>query len=108
VNDEEVEQIADYLDKPVGEIRLMHTRALRGGLSLTEHANGDCTFLDPHTRTCRIYPVRPRQCRTWPFWNSNLVSKEAWQKACRTCPGMNQGELFDLEDIERQASVIDV
>lgn len=108
VNDEEIEQIAEHLDKPIGEIRLMHTRPYPGGVSLTEFANGDCTFLDPQTRRCTIYPVRPRQCRTWPFWNSNLESESAWNEAGATCPGINGGDLVRIEEIEVQAAVIDI
>ncbi len=108
VNEDEIQQIAEYLDKPIGEIRLMHTRPARGAVSLTEFANGDCTFLDPETRGCRVYPVRPRQCRTWPFWDSNLASPADWKHAQQTCPGMNSGDFFSLEEIERQASMIDI
>lgn len=108
VNEEEIGAIADYLGTSEGEIRLLHTRLYPGGVSLTEFANGDCTFLDPQTRRCRIYPVRPRQCRTWPFWNSNLQDETAWQEAADTCPGINQGELYTLAEIEQQAAVIDI
>lgn len=108
VNEEEIAAIAEYLDKPLGEIRVIHTRPHGRGVSLTEFANGDCTFLDPETRGCRIYPVRPRQCRTWPFWNSNLHNEDAWAAARETCPGMGQGDFFPLEAIEAQAAVIDL
>ena len=39
--------------------------------SLKELPNYDCVLLDPETRKCRAYTARPRQCRTWPFWDSN-------------------------------------
>eukprot|EP00913_Durusdinium_trenchii_P035311 g33041.t1 len=107
VNDDEIEEIARVLDKPVGEIRLMHTRPYPGGTSLTEFANGDCTFLDPETRGCKVYAARPRQCRTWPFWKSNLQSRKAWDEASRDCPGMDQGDLVQLELIESQAAVLE-
>src|SRR5580765_3662769 len=64
VNEEELQQIAGFLGKPIGEIRLMRTKRVGKQLSLTEHGNGDCTFFDGATRGCTIYPVRPRQCRT--------------------------------------------
>ncbi|MEW6330869.1 MAG: YkgJ family cysteine cluster protein, partial [Pseudomonadota bacterium] len=35
--------------------------------SVRMHANGDCVFLDAGRR-CRIYAVRPAQCRSYPFW----------------------------------------
>ena len=108
VEAEEIEAIAAYLDKPVGEIRLMHTRPSRHRVSLTEYPNGDCTFFDPRTRKCTVYPVRPRQCRTWPFWNSNLAEEESWKNAQSDCPGIGQGVLVHLELIEQRAAVIDV
>ncbi|MBI1345087.1 YkgJ family cysteine cluster protein [bacterium] len=107
VSEEEMHAIAKFRGQSYGEIMLLHTKLVAGRRSLTEFANGDCTFLDPKTRSCTIYPVRPIQCRTWPFWPSNLVSPEAWQRAKTVCPGMDQGAFVSLESIERQAAEID-
>lgn len=108
VTDDDIRQIAEHLDKAVGEIRLFHTRPVRGGLSLTEHANGDCTFFDSESRGCTIYPVRPIQCRTWPFWNSNLKTPQDWEEAERDCPGAGTGGFISLEEIETRAAQIDL
>ncbi len=64
--------------------------------------NFDCVLLDPVTRKCCAYEARPRQCRTWPFWDSNVASPEAWQRTCEICPGSGQGKLYQLADIESQ------
>jgi len=48
-----------------------------------------------------IYPVRPTQCRTWPFWAGNLRSPADWNEAARRCPGINHGRVYDIEQIER-------
>ena len=74
--------------------------------SLTERPGGDCVLLDAETRGCTVYEDRPRQCRTWPFWNSNLKSEAAWDEAAESCPGCNQGDLVPLEQIQEQASRI--
>jgi len=103
VNDDELRQIAEYLGKSIGEIRLLHTRPAQGRVSLTEFANGDCTFFDPHTRRCGVYPARPKQCRTWPFWGSNLTSEETWRQTQKDCPGAGYGDLVTLDEIERLA-----
>ena len=108
VNDEEIREIAEYLDKPVGEIRLFHTRLVSGRVSLTEYQNGDCTYFDPEKRHCKVYPVRPQQCRTWPFWRSNISSKEKWDEVCETCPGAGQGTFFSLEEVEERARRVDI
>jgi Fe-S-cluster containining protein len=71
--------------------------------SLTEDKNsGDCCFLRHREgkRVCGIYPVRPLQCRTWPFWERNLESPQAWAEAARECPGINRGSRYDFVQIE--------
>jgi Fe-S-cluster containining protein len=108
VNTEEVHQIAEYIGKSVGATRIEHTRRVGGQVSLKEFANGDCTFFDGEKRCCTIYPVRPRQCRTWPFWNSNLESPEEWESLKEGCPGVGKGAFVPLEEIEIRASVIDI
>lgn len=78
----------------------MHTRPYGGKLSLQEFANGDCTFFDPDTRRCSIYPVRPTQCRNWPFWLSNLETPDAWTDTQTECPGAGKGPVVSLEVIQ--------
>jgi len=74
--------------------------------SLIERPGGDCVLLDAETRGCTVYEDRPRQCRTWPFWNSNLKSETAWDEAAEGCPGCNKGDLVPLEKIQEQAARI--
>ncbi len=68
--------------------------------SLVEYSDGDCIFLDPQSRNCVVYESRPIQCRTWPFWNRNLESHQAWQNTAMSCPGCNRGMVIPLEAIE--------
>eukprot|EP01080_Neovahlkampfia_damariscottae_P010474 gene10474-2996_t len=49
--------------------------------------SNDCIFLD-ETKKCKIYPVRPIQCSTYPFWNSILKSKEKWVEESKYCEGI--------------------
>jgi Fe-S-cluster containining protein len=76
--------------------------------SLLERSNGDCIFFDSRTRRCGVYSDRPRQCRSWPFWTSNIESPEAWEETCRVCPGSGRGRMVSVEEIERQAAMIRV
>ncbi len=51
-----------------------------------------CRFLQEDNR-CAIYPVRPRQCSTWPFWQENL-KEEVWKGSVKDCcPGLDKGAL---------------
>ncbi len=68
--------------------------------SLVEYSDGDCIFLDPQKRNCLVYEARPIQCRTWPFWDSNLESQDTWEQAAENCPGCNRGPVYPLAHIE--------
>lgn len=59
---------------------------------------GACIFWDAE-HGCRVYAARPIQCRTWPFWPSNL-RLEKWREAARFCPGCDHGELHNRDEIE--------
>ncbi len=105
VNDADLTAIAEFLGEPVAEVRAMSTKLAARGLSLREKSNGDCVFYDRQAG-CTIYPVRPPQCRTWPFWESNVASPESWERTCAVCPGSGQGELIPEEEITRRLKVI--
>lgn len=64
-------------------------------LSLKEKANFDCIFWQDG---CTIYQSRPLQCRTFPFWESNLSSQEAWESL--PCPGIGKGTRYGPEYIK--------
>ena len=85
----------------------MYTRLAGKRRTLREKANGDCVFYD-RGQGCTIYSVRPRQCRTWPFWESNVATPEAWEETCKVCPGSGQGDLISEEEITRRVKVIRV
>ncbi len=74
--------------------------------SLIEYANGDCVFFDSHARKCTVYNARPRQCKTWPFWQSNVASPEAWQQTCEACPGSGKGKLHPAERVLHQIGIV--
>ncbi|HLJ92827.1 MAG TPA: YkgJ family cysteine cluster protein [Gemmataceae bacterium] len=101
VNDEEMAVIAEYQNEPLDQVVGLYTRVAERGRSLREKANGDCIFYDPE-KGCTIYPVRPRQCQTWPFWESNVATPQDWQRTCDVCPGSGQGELISAEEISRR------
>lgn len=105
VNDEELTAIAEFLGEPDNVVQGIHTRKVGRKRSLREKNNGDCVFYE-RGRGCTIYPVRPRQCRTWPFWESNVATPEAWERTCEVCPGSGRGELISAEELTRRIQVI--
>ena len=81
---------------------------IRKSLKELPHSNWDCVFFDSQMRHCRVYDVRPQQCRTWPFWDSNLRDRDSWQRTCETCPGSGQGKIHQLTTIEEQRKKVRV
>lgn len=113
----EVDRLAEFLHLSAAEVLERYCRKIGDQYSLTERRNRgqyDCIFLreEPATRTvegqtirttrrtCAIYPVRPLQCRTWPFWDSMLASPTAWKQGTARCPGVNQGKKYTVRQIE--------
>ncbi len=105
VTDEELATIAKFLGQPLNEVRDLYSRRASGRRSLRERPNGDCVFWD-HRKGCTIYSVRPPQCRTWPFWESNVATPEDWEHTCQVCPGSGKGEVIPVEEITRRLKVI--
>lgn len=110
VNQAEINALATRLELPVAEFERRYVRQIgvRRSLKELKERNYDCVFLDAQTRKCTVYEQRPRQCRTWPFWDSNLASPDAWQHTCEVCPGSGHGKLYSIETIEEQAAVFHV
>ena len=97
VSPRQIERIARWLEMSASAFRKRYVTKDEGGDAvLTMHDNGDCIFWKGG---CTIYPARPRQCRTFPFWPENLVSPEAYDELSSFCHGTGRGKLYPLEDI---------
>ena len=100
----EIELIAEHLKLSTGELRRRYLRRVGLRTSIIEHSvTKDCIFLQKTRggKQCAIYPVRPSQCRTWPFWPENLSNPNAWNTAALRCLGMNRGRRYRDDDIQR-------
>lgn len=108
VNSQEIHDLAAAMGLPPDEFEARHVRTIGVRRSLKERADYDCVLLDSGTRKCLAYQARPRQCRTWPFWDSNLRTPDAWEATCQVCPGAGRGDLYDASFIDAQRRVISV
>ena len=108
VNQEEIDAMAARVKLTSEQFEDDYTRKIGARRSLKEFSNGDCVFFDHDTRKCEVYDDRPRQCKTWPFWKSNLKSPEAWAETCKECPGSGQGKLYQLDEIEERSKVMKI
>jgi Fe-S-cluster containining protein len=101
LSDEEVVRLARYLRMLPVEFRQRYTFTDEYGwtqLFLDER----CSFLDVKTGRCQVYPARPVQCRTFPFWRG-LVRDGAWTEEARElCEGVDRGPVHPMREIQRR------
>ena len=108
VTNAEIQEMAAVVGLSVERFQQRYVREVGVRKSLIELAGGDCIFFNSQTRRCEVYGARPRQCRTWPFWGSNLRSPAQWQLTREACPGCGQGRLYTLAEINHQLGKVKV
>lgn len=99
---QEMHALATRLGLTLDAFSRQYVRLVGDRFSLIERPNGECVFWHP-ADGCQVYPDRPTQCRTWPFWPAHLHTLESWQRTQTFCPGTRQGPLVPIHEIEAQA-----
>jgi Fe-S-cluster containining protein len=99
LDDGEVRRLARHLGLSLPEFKKRYTEKEDGDLILRMD-RPECPFLEK--RRCSVYPARPTQCRTFPFWRSNLASRSAWTRTHCFCPGIDEGRLHPQRVIDEQ------
>ncbi|MES2345905.1 MAG: YkgJ family cysteine cluster protein [Chlamydiota bacterium] len=102
VSEEEMHAMAAFLRITLADFMKHYTRRVGGKYSLLEHSkNYDCVFLK--NSRCSVYGARPKQCRTFPWWDDNLKSPESWKETAERCEGVNAPDapLISLEEIQK-------
>ena len=83
---EEIESISKFLNLTVEKFATTYLRKVKHRYSLIEKQleedNFACIFFDESKKRCSIYPVRPSQCRTFPFWEQFKNNEEEVRKEC--------------------------
>ena len=97
VNKREIETISSFLGITQDSFTKKYLRSFNERFSLVEYGGGDCVLYE---NGCKIYDLRPSQCRTFPFWRPNLENRSEWEKVKRTCPGIDNGKLYTRKDIQ--------
>jgi Fe-S-cluster containining protein len=101
VSSSEAEAIAEFLQISIDEFIQKYTRRIGNRISLKEHSRTyDCTFLKG--KKCQIYGVRPKQCRTFPWWPENLKTPNHWKETAARCEGIDHPDapLVVLDEIQ--------
>lgn len=104
VSETEMQEMANTLNITLDLFKRKYTRIREQKYALVEKIglSGEhaCVFLKDNQ--CLVYQARPLQCRTFPWWNENLTSKESWELAARECEGIHdQAPLIPLSEIQK-------
>ena len=85
----EIEAVAEYLNLSIEEFAKGYLTRAKSRYSLrevkTENLGYACIFFDVEKRLCTIYDVRPKQCRTFPFWEQFKCDTK---ELVKECPGV--------------------
>ena len=87
VTRQDIQAICESLNINVIDGMDRYFKRVGNRFSIKEVVFGDeylCVFLEPG-QGCRIYGVRPLQCRSFPFWNHFRTRPE---ELLKQCPGI--------------------
>lgn len=102
--DEDLTRIYEYLKLDAKQAKQLKKKLIqyrRKGLHV--HSSGKtCLFLK--NNQCTVYPVRPMQCSTFPFWPSHFHSPDTLDELSSECPGSlkGTGETFSFAETVRR------
>lgn len=67
----ELEAMSEFMQMPFETFTKTYVKKVGYKFSLIEKKYQEgfaCIFFDEVSKMCSIYPVRPKQCRDFPFW----------------------------------------
>lgn len=99
VDREEARALCDYLGLSWPWFRRRYLIRSEGELVVQSRKDGRCIFLDDRGR-CSVYPARPRQCRSYPFWPEVVATAGSWRREARRCEGIGRGARVPVSAIE--------
>jgi hypothetical protein len=94
LTEEDLTRIAAHLSLKPADFEAQHVLRTTRSLRLRKPPDRQCLF--HREGRCSIHPIKPVQCRVFPFWPEIIESAEAWDETARNCPGMNKGPLIQI------------
>lgn len=91
---EDLVRMAEFLGMTPASFEARYVVRTRRTLRLRSPRRGNCYFLS--AAGCAVHPVKPAQCRAYPFWPEILASRERWLAESTTCPGIGMGHLYQI------------
>lgn len=97
ISENDIVEISKFLKISQDEFLKKYITREGKKMYLVDQEINDCIFLKDDK--CVIYPVRPLQCKTFPFWPQNVKSEKRWNMVMDECPGIGVGKDFFQNEI---------
>ena len=98
VHASEIPLIADHLNFSPEEFKSRFLKPYWGEMwHLNFPEDAPCMFLGE--KGCTVYPVRPAQCSSFPFWHETIANTKTWQALKKFCQGIDRGKLYTPDEI---------
>ena len=98
VSPEEIARLAEFRGETVEQFAAKFVRRVKDRYSLIEKPGGDCIFWDKQAG-CTVYPARPVQCQTWPFWPENVETARRLGPCSRDLPRLGPRPPLHCDEI---------
>jgi uncharacterized protein len=95
---EDLSFLAQLKDMTLDAFKKLFTDKHEKRIVLKNNGN-DCIFWSDNK--CQVYNARPLQCRTYPFWPTNLKSTYRWNIIKGECEGIGQGRIYSKIEIKQ-------
>ncbi|MGG7073393.1 YkgJ family cysteine cluster protein [Campylobacter sp. 9BO] len=85
IDDSEIAALAKYLNFEIEQFKEQFLFIYKGKFSIKEkpYKGGQaCIFFDEKEQNCGIYEYRPKQCRSFPFWEHFKTNLEELKQEC--------------------------
>jgi uncharacterized protein len=94
LSEEDVVRASAFLQMTPEAFEATYLIRYRKTVRLRKPLRSQCPFLKDSG--CSIHPVKPTQCRLYPFWPELVETQAAWEGQREICPGIGKGPLVQI------------
>ena len=94
ITERDLRQMAEFSGMAQAAFESAYVVRYRHVLRLKKPRGSQCHFL--RSGGCSVHPVKPTQCRLYPFWPELVENRTAWRIEQLKCPGIGTGELIQI------------
>jgi uncharacterized protein len=94
ITENDLQRMANHIGVTLKEFEKAYVIRFKHVLRLRKPKRSQCHFLTE--KGCSVHPVKPVQCRLYPFWPELVENRANWQAERAMCPGIGKGELVQI------------